>query len=156
MGLYLHYQYLLGNIPKRRYPRKDSFELKADLAKLNRISAETKLLFTNRIETPGQLSAYRAKKQGYMDNLIFHRDIQRKALKYVKGPAEKESMKKHIALYATELRKVRRELKHIDDIAERSGVIRENIKNVKPQIEKPPIEKQTKEAERDELFRGSR
>ena len=154
MGLYLYYQYLLGIIPKkRRRPRRESFTLKADVAKMDRISQETRLLCGNRIETDAQLSSYRAGKQEGINLLMGKRDELRRRLRRAPDTAAAEAIKSEIAGITNTLRGLRREIKLADDIAERSGIIRENIATVN---EKQTIEVQRKEIGKDELFRGSR
>jgi len=148
MGLYLHYQYLLGIFPKRRNaPRRNSFSLKADLIKLDMISAETKLLFKYKIETADQLAAFISDKESSIEKLVEKRETLRKELYKQLDPEIKESIKAEITGLTSNLKELRREVRLADDIAERSGMIRENIKT------KPQIEKQTKEAEKDERFR---
>ena len=150
-GLYLYYQYLLGNFPKRgKRPRRNSFALKADIAKMDRISAETRLLCKNRIETDAQLSLFRSGKEGEIESLMKKRDDLRKSLRREPDITGAEAIREEIAGITKALRELRREVRLADDISERSGVIRENIKTVN---EKQSIEKYVKEAEKNELCR---
>ena len=154
MGLYLHYQYLLGNLPKRgRGPRHGSFALKADIAKLDRISAETKMLFRYGIETECQLAAFRDGRQAGISRLAGERDALRKDLRKEPGEGKKEAIRQKIADATAALKGLRREAKLADDIAARSGAIRENISN--KTIGENQREKQ-KEAKKDERFRRGR
>ena len=159
MGLYLHYQYLLGNFPKKgRRPRRNSFALKADLAKLDMINEETKLLFRHRIETAEQLAAFRDSKQADMDALASNRDILRKWMKAEKYPEAKDGLRKEIARLTAVLKACRYEIRLADDIAARSGVIRGIVADKPMHENKKDIslnrtQEEKKEAEKDERFR---
>jgi hypothetical protein len=157
MGLYLYYQYLLGGLPKKGgSPRRDSFALKAELAKMDRISAETKLLFNYKIETAGQLAEFRSGKQADIDRLTDKRDELRKQQRRAPDTDAKEAYRSEAAGITKELRGLRREISLADDIAARSGLIRENIKSTKELSIEPNLEKQEKEARKDERSRRDR
>jgi len=60
-GLYLHYCYRLKILPKHKKPNYAKVHplLKQDLMKMNALTAETKLLCQNRIDTIEQLFSYK-------------------------------------------------------------------------------------------------
>ena len=65
-ALYFHYCYLLGIFPKnkpKQNRRRLHFLLREDLRKLDDITAETRLLVRNRIDTAEQLFSYRDEAQ---------------------------------------------------------------------------------------------
>ena len=71
-GLYLHYCFLLGILPKNRppvSPKQLHFLLREDLAKLEQISRETRLLCRCHIDTDGQLFSYKGSLQEQMTQL---------------------------------------------------------------------------------------
>ena len=136
-ALYFHYCYLLGIFPKnnpRQNPKRLHFLLREDLRKLDAISDETKLLARNRIDTAGQLFSYRSEVKDRISALTAERKqlykLQRTAA--VKANPEKTAeIKEQISAFSKELAALRREVFLCDDIAERSGVIKEKIKAVR-------------------------
>jgi hypothetical protein len=128
MGLYLHYQYLLGNLPKRRgSPRRKSFALKEDLAKLDMISAETKLLFRNHIETDEQLFSYHDALTAEIERLTGERTVLYQKLKRRGNAKHAEEIKAEAKAITAKLKPLRLEAGYCMDIARRSGVMRSTI-----------------------------
>lgn len=117
-ALYFHYCYLLGIFPKNKpnqNKRRLHFLLREDLRKLDDITAETRLLVRNRIDTAERKQLYK---------------LQRTAA--VKADPEKAAeIKGRISALSKELAPLRKEVSLCDDIAERSGVIKEKIKAVR-------------------------
>lgn len=135
-ALYFHYCYLLGIFPKGK-PKSNKrlhFLLREDLLKLDAISQEAKLLAANRIDTAQQLVSY---KDG-LETKIQALTDQRKELYRsrrtitVKSDSEKrEVISAEISSISKQLFYLRREVKLCDDIAIRSGVMREKIQAVR-------------------------
>ena len=136
-ALYVHYCYLLGIFPKnkpKQNRRRLHFLLREDLRKLDDITAETRLLVRNRIDTAEQLFSYRDEAQDKIAALTAERKqlykLQRTAA--VKADPEKSAeIKDRISALSKELATLRKEVSLCDDIAERSGVIKEKIKAVR-------------------------
>ena len=136
-ALYVHYCYLLGIFPKNRPQqsrKRMHFLLREDLLKLDAITAETRLLVRNRIDTAEQLFSYRDEEQDKIAALTAERKqlykLQRTAA--VKADPEKSAeIKDRISALSKELATLRKEVSLCDDIAERSGVIKEKIKAVR-------------------------
>lgn len=136
-ALYVHYCYLLGIFPKSRPQQSRKrlhFLLREDLLKLDDITAETRLLVRNRIDTAEQLFSYRDEAQDKIAALTAERKqlykLQRTAA--VKADPEKSAeIKDRISALSKELATLRKEVSLCDDIAERSGVIKEKIKAVR-------------------------
>lgn len=136
-ALYVHYCYLLGIFPKNRPQQSRKrlhFLLREDLLKLDAITAETRLLVRNRIDTAEQLFSYRDEAQDKIAALTAERKqlykLQRTAA--VKADPEKSAeIKDRISALSKELATLRKEVSLCDDIAERSGVIKEKIKAVR-------------------------
>ena len=132
-----HYCYLLGIFPKnkpKQNRRRLHFLLREDLRKLDDITAETRLLVRNRIDTAEQLFSYRDEAQDKIAALTAERKqlykLQRTAA--VKADPEKSAeIKDRISALSKELATLRKEVSLCDDIAERSGVIKEKIKAVR-------------------------
>ena len=136
-ALYVHYCYLLGIFPKNRPQQSRKrlhFLLREDLLKLDAITAETRLLIGHRIDTAEQLFSYRDEAQDKIAALTAERKqlykLQRTAA--VKADPEKSAeIKDRISALSKELATLRKEVSLCDDIAERSGVIKEKIKAVR-------------------------
>lgn len=136
-ALYVHYCYLLGIFPKNRPQQSRKrlhFLLREDLLKLDAITAETRLLVRNRIDTAEQLFSYRDEAQDKIAALTAERKqlykLQRTAA--VKADPEKSAeIKDRISALSKELATLRKEVSLCDDIAERSGVIKEKIKAIR-------------------------
>ena len=136
-ALYVHYCYLLGIFPKNR-PQQNRkrlhFLLREDLLKLDAITAETRLLAGHRIDTAEQLFLYQSEVKDKIIVLTAERKqlykLQRTAA--VKADPEKSAeIKDRISALSKELATLRKEVSLCDDIAERSGVIKEKIKAVR-------------------------
>lgn len=136
-ALYFHYCYLLGIFPKnkpKQNRRQLHFLLREDLRKLDDITAETRLLVRNRIDTAGQLFSYQSEAKDKITALTAERKrlykLQRTAA--VKADPEKAAeIKDRISVLSKELAALRKEVSLCDGIAERSGVIKEKIKAVR-------------------------
>ena len=136
-ALYVHYCYLLGIFPKNRPQQSRKrlhFLLREDLLKLDAITAETRLIVGHRIDTAEQLFCYRDEVNGKIEVLTADRKqlykLQRTAA--VKSGLEKAAeVKAQIDALSKELATLRKEVSLCDDIAERSGVIKEKIKAVR-------------------------
>lgn len=134
-ALYFHYCYLLGIFPKNK-PKQNGrlhFLLREDLRKLDAITAETRLLAGHRIDTAEQLFSYQSEAKDKITALTAERKqlykLQRTAA--VKADHEKAAeIKEQISALSKELATLRKEVSLCDDIAERSGVIKEKIKAV--------------------------
>lgn len=135
-ALYFHYCYLLGIFPKSR-PKSNKrlhFLLREDLAKLDAISQETKLLAANRIDTGQQLVSYRDGLETEIQALTSQRKelYRSRRTVTVKSDSEKrEVISAEISSISKQLSQLRREVKLCDDIAIRSGVMREKIRVVR-------------------------
>ena len=136
-ALYFHYCYLLGIFPKnkpKQNRRRLHFLLREDLRKLDDITAETRLLVRNRIDTAEQLFCYRDKVSEKITALTEKRKQLYKAQRTaaVKSDPEKTAeVKAQITALSKELAALRKEVVLCNSIAERSGVIQEKIKAVR-------------------------
>lgn len=153
-ALYLHYCYLLGYLPKsgqQRQNKRIHFLLREDLMKLDAISEEAKLLARYRIDTGEQLSSYKEALETKLQTLTADRKALYKKRRTVAVKSDEErtsQVKAEIAALSKELATIRREVKLCDDIAIRSGVMKEKIKTVREDERK-----KGKEQSKDEQFR---
>lgn len=149
-ALYFHYCYLLGIFPKNR-PKSNKrlhFLLREDLVKLEAISDETKLLVQNHIDTDEQLFSYKSSLEGRIKTVTAKRAElyrRRRTVAVKSDPDMLEAVKAEISALSREFTTLRREVKLCDDIAVRSGVMREKIKAVREDAKSQGKEKQHNE-----------
>ena len=133
-ALYLYYCYLLKIIVKKPASvKKVSVSLREDIVKLDRIIAQTRFLGANRIETAQDLQSKQTQIQVQIERLTQQRHDLRIALKRAQrqdDPAQVDALKAQIAALSAEVRKHRKEVKLCDDIAQRSGVVKENMEQI--------------------------
>lgn len=135
-ALYLHYCYLLGIFPKGR-PKSNKrlhFLLREDLLKLDAISQEAKLLAANRIDTAQQLVSYKEGLETKIQALTSVRKELyrlRRTVVVEKDTVKFSAISAEISSISKQLSKLRKEVKLCDDIAIRSGVMREKIRTVR-------------------------
>lgn len=152
-ALYFHYCYLLGIFPKKQTKsnKRLHFLLREDLAKLDAIIEETKLLVGHRIDTDEQLFSYQEGVKQTMEELVTRRKALYRKQRTVAVKSDPDSLaevRADISAISKELANLRREVRLCDDIAVRSGVMREKIKAVR-EDEKS----RGKENNRNEQFR---
>lgn len=152
-ALYFHYCYLLGIFPKNQ-PKSNKrlhFLLREDLAKLDAISEETKLLVRNHIDTAEQLFSYKEGLETKIESLTDDRKTLYRKQRTVSVKSDDDALarvKEQITAISRELSALRKEVRLCEDIAIRSGVIKEKIKAVREDEQS-----QGKENKRDEQFR---
>lgn len=133
-GLYLHYCFLLGILPKNRpsvSPKQLHFLLREDLAKLEQISRETRLLCRCHIDTDGQLFSYKGSLQEQMTQLSKERQKLRYQCRSIREEDCRAEVKAEIARLTARIGELREEVALCDGIAARSGLIRQKIQIVR-------------------------
>jgi hypothetical protein len=147
-GLYLHYCYKLGILPKgRTSPKNPHFLLREDIRKMRTISQEARLLARNRIDTAGQLSSYKEGLHKKMETLTGDRKRLKNRLCSAGDEQQLAMLKADISTISKKLSKLRGEVKLCDGITGRSGVMAEKLKAVRED------DKQEKEEKSHEPFR---
>ena len=131
-GLYLHYCYKLGILPKNKkqdYARLH-YLLKDDLMKMEAITNETRLLCRNHIDTAEQLLSYKGSLETEMKELTEQRkglySLSRKS-----GGEEKEAVKAQISEITGRLKTIRKEVRLCEGIEARSGILREKLQVIR-------------------------
>lgn len=152
-ALYFHYCYLLGIFPRDRPQNRKRlhFLLREDLAKMDEISEEARLLARNHIDTDEQLFLYKSDLEAKIEALTEERDVlfhKRRTLAVKSDKSVRAEMKDKIDLLTSEIKELRREMRLCEDIAVRSGVIKEKIKTIRK-------DEKEKEVNRDEQLRRS-
>ena len=153
-ALYFHYCYLLGIFPKNRQQqnrRRLHFLLREDLIKMERITQEARLLVRHRIDTAQQLSSYKGNLEMKIETLTAERKQLYRRQRTVAVKSDEvllSKVKSEISSLSKELSALRQEVRLCDDIAVRSGVIKETMKTVREDSNS-----KGKENERHEQFR---
>lgn len=144
-GLYYHYCYLLGAFQKRP-DRALSASMRADVRKMQQISEQARLLNKHRINTAGELAAYRDIVE--QQRIVLCKERARLRYQQRKEPeAEvREAIKTEIASLTKKIGRQIHERELCDGIAARSGVMREAIQSARQQS--PEKEGKTHELQR--------
>ncbi len=135
-ALYFHYCYLLGIFPKGK-PKSNKrlhFLLREDLLKLDTISQEAKLLAANRIDTAQQLVSYKEGLETRIQALTSVRKElyrSRRTVTVKTDTVKFSTISAEISSISKQLSPLRREVKLCDDIAIRSGAMREKIRTIR-------------------------
>ena len=132
-ALYFHYCYLLGVFPREKQQNQKwlHFLLREDLIKLDAVTQEARLLAANRIDTAQQLSSYQSELESRIESVTFQRKQLYCKLRTVavkSDEAASEEISAAITALSKELCQLRREVKLCSDIAMRSGVLPERIR----------------------------
>ena len=137
-GLYLHYCYKLGILPKGRKQNygKLHYLLKDDLMKMDVITKETRLLCRNHIDTAEELLSY----QGSLKSETEWLTAKRKELSYKIRPMsdgeEKQAVKAEISDISNRLQVIRKEVRLCGGIAARSDTLKEKMKVIRADEQK--------------------
>ena len=129
-GLYLHYCYRLGYLPKIKLPNlaRIHYIFKDDLMKIDKLTAQVTLLGRNHIGTDQQLFSYKSKIEEEIKVLTADRThLRNEERKVNKTDDELSGIKTKISTISDRLKTLRNEVKVCDEIAERSGVVKQNL-----------------------------
>lgn len=130
-ALYLHYCYLLGELPKTKPNNREAYvAIKEDIKRARMYSEEAKLLGNNGIDTAEELSNYKDKLSGKLKELAYERAKLRNMLRRMHDTKEMQPIKDEISALSEQMAKLRREIKLCDDIALRSGAIEKLVYTV--------------------------
>lgn len=140
-GLYLHYCYRLGYLPKYKQKQQNNarlhYLLKDDLMKLDELTKQVRLLGKHQIGTAEQLITYRQSVKAEINTLTADRTHLRNEIRKVNITDERLSAaKEKISAISDRLKELRAELKLCDGIAERSGIIADTLSQIQAEEEK--------------------
>ena len=148
-GLYLHYCYKLGILPKNKkqnYARLH-YLLKDDLMKMEAITQETRLLCRNRIDTVEQLLSYKGSLETEKTDLLQKRkelySISRKT-----GGEEKEAIRSQLSDLSKRLSVIRKEVRLCESIEARNATLKEKLSTIRADEEQQRKELMTNEYKR--------
>jgi hypothetical protein len=132
-GLYLHYCYRLGILPKgkkQNYARLH-YLLKDDLLKMAAITQETRLLCRCHIDTAEQLCSYKASLEQELAQLLTKRKGLYSRNRRTKDEAEKQAIQTELSGITGRLKVIRREVRLCDNIADRSGILKKKLTTIR-------------------------
>ena len=148
-GLYLHYCYKLGILPKNKktnYARLH-YLLKDDLMKMEAISQETRLLCRNRIDTVEQLLSYKGSLETEKTDLLQKRkELYSKSRKT--GGEEKEAIRSQLSDLSKRLSVIRKEVRLCEGIEARNAALKEKLSTIRADEEQQRKELMTNEHRR--------
>lgn len=151
-GLYLHYCYKLGILPKKKQPNyaRLHYLLKDDLMKMEAITQETRLLCRNHIDTAQQLCVYKGTLQSEMTELAEQRKGLYSQSRKVSGE-EKEAVKARLTEISERMKFLRKEVRLCEGIEARSDALKEKLAVIRAEKQ----EQQRKELMKNEHRRRS-
>lgn len=126
-GLFLYYCYSLGNFTQENPRKKLPVYIRVDIEKLDRISEQTKLLVSEKIETYEQFFSYSKKLNDKLNNLLDKRSKLWYQHKKSNNQEDKNKIKEQIADLYEEIKELRKKVKLCDEIEDRSKVIEKNV-----------------------------
>jgi hypothetical protein len=137
-GLYLHYCYKLGILPKGRKQNyaKLHYLLKDDLMKMDAIAKETRLLCRCRIDTAEQLFSYQGSLETERQELTEKRKELYSKARPLKDGEEKTAVKAEISDISKRLSVIRKEVRLCEGIAARSDTLKEKLQAVRADEQK--------------------
>ena len=123
-ALYLHYCYLLGELPKQKPNNKEAYDaIKEDVRKARMYNEEAKLLGRYNINTAEELSSFSASLSEQYKTLASNRAKLRNKLRHMHNTDEMQPIKDEISALSLMMSNLRKQMKLCEDIAARSGVI---------------------------------
>lgn len=138
-ALYLRYCYELHIIVKRPASiKRVHFLLREDIARLDKIIAETRFLGKTSIRTIDELTDYRANAESKIDILSSERGKLRNKLKRVSRQGDDSAVaaiKARITAVSVELKTLRKEVSYCDGIKQRSSQVKANLELLKEEKE---------------------
>ena len=139
-ALFLHYQYLLGHLPKSRPPNDPEAyaQMKADRKKLQNYSDAAKLLGKYQIYTAEQLHDHTEKISEQFKALAIQRKKLQNRLKRMHDSREMQPIKDQVAELTERMAGLRREMKICTNVAEWSDAVEVIVNRIEnPEISKP-------------------
>ena len=150
-ALFLHYQYLLGHLPKSRPPNDpEAYEqMKADRMKLERYSEAAKLLGKYQIYTAEQLHDHTEQISEQFKDLAIARKKLQNRLKRMHDSGQMQPIKNQIAELTDRMAELRHEMKICTNVAEWSNAVEVIVNRIENPIQEQ-AEKQQERKEREE------
>ena len=127
--LYLKVCYEMGYLPKyRQDPLKVHYIFRDELLRCDTYGKEACLLSKNHVSDIENLRDLKSGKETEVNDLIAERDELRRMAKRNIPEKQKEELRNQIADLTDRIKELRTDLKLIDDIVERSGILEEKVR----------------------------
>lgn len=141
-GLYLHYCYRLGILPKgsRTNNLRVHYLFRDDLKQIDNISAQVNFLHTHQFRTVEEVVCFVEDQKAQMEMVKKRRVACWNSLRTKTDQAQIEGIKKEIAGCSTILATMRKEVRLCEDIVQKAATIRKNLQVVEQQERKPERE----------------
>ena len=143
VALYIHYCYLLGELPKQKPNNREAYAvIKDDVRWARMYNEEAKLLGKYNINTAEELSLFTEGVSKKFKALAYERAKLRNKLRRMHDTTEMQPIKDEISQLSLQMAELRKQMRLCEDIAARSGAI-DRVVNT---IDIPDKELQKKEA----------
>ncbi len=130
-ALYIHYCYLLGELPKTKPNNREAYAvIKEDVRRARMYSEEAKLLGKYSINTAEELSSFTENLSDKFKGLAIKRAGLRNKLRRMRDTQEMQPIKDEISELSRQMAVLRREMKLCEDIALRSGIIEQVVNTI--------------------------
>lgn len=130
-GLYLHYCYLLGYLPRyTRKPTRVSPVIRDDIKKMDMISEEARLIEKAKLTDIVSLQSFKEERLDRIEEKTYERSQVMKVLRRKVSEEEKEQARDQANILKDEIQELRREVRLLDRIEERSKVMEERITTI--------------------------
>ena len=130
-GLYLHYCYLLGYLPKyTKKPLRASPVIRDDIKKIDMISEEARLIERVGLSDMNSLLRYKEERLSLISEKIDERSKAQNVLRRKVSEGEQSQARELANGLKDEIQALRKEVRLLEHIEERSKVIEEKIKTI--------------------------
>ena len=152
VALYIHYCYLLGELPKQKPNNREAYAvIKEDVRRARMYNEEAKLLGKYNINTAEELSLFTEGLSNKFKELAYKRAKLRNKLRRMHDTTEMQPIKDEISQLSLQMAELRKQMRLCEDIAARSGVIERVVNTIdipdKDLQRRTPNETKTKERE---------
>ena len=152
VALYIHYCYLLGELPKQKPNNREAYAaIKEDVRRARMYNEEAKLLGKYNINTAEELSSFTEGLSNKFKELAYKRAKLRNKLRRMHDTETMQPIKDEISQLSLQMAELRKQMRLCEDIAARSGVIERVVNTIdipdKDLQRRNPNETKTKERE---------
>ena len=124
VALYIHYCYLLGELPKQKPNNREAYAvIKEDVRRARMYNEEAKLLGKYNINTAEELSSFTEGLSNKFKELAYKRAKLRNKLRRMHDTETMQPIKDEISELSSQMSDLRKQMKLCEDIAARSGVV---------------------------------
>lgn len=130
-ALYIHYCYLLGELPKQKPNNREAYAvIKDDVRRARMYSEEAKLLGRYNINTAGELSLFTEGLSEKFKGFAYERAKLRNKLRRMHDTEAMQWVKDEISKLSLQMSELRKQMKLCEDIAVRSSVIEKVVNTI--------------------------